>query len=89
MVYLLLAAADPCEFTDPDRFAPGRADTRHLAFGLGHHYCLGAQLARMEARIALTRFAERMVDPALAQDPPPYREHVNLRGPRALPIRVR
>jgi cytochrome P450 len=91
MVYLLLAAAhrDPREFTDPDRFAPGRTDTRHLAFGLGHHYCLGAPLARMEARIALTRFAERMVDPALAQDPPPYREHVNLRGPRALPIRVR
>jgi cytochrome P450 len=89
MVYLLLAAAhrDPREFTDPGRFALGRADVRHLAFGLGHHYCLGAPLARLEARVALTRLAERMVDPILVQDPPPYREHVNLRGPRALPVR--
>ncbi len=88
VVYLLLAAAqrDPRVFVDPDRFDPGRADARHLAFGLGPHYCLGAPLARLEARIALTRFAERMVAPELVQDPPPYREHVNLRGPRAVDI---
>jgi hypothetical protein len=44
-------------------------------------------LARLEARVALTRLAERMVDPVLVHDPPHYREHVNLRGPRALPVR--
>jgi cytochrome P450 len=89
LVYLLLAAAhrDPREFTEPDRFMPERPDAKHLAFGLGAHYCLGAPLARLEARIALSRFAARMIDPVSAQDPPPYREHVNLRGPRAVPVR--
>jgi cytochrome P450 len=88
-VYLLLAAAqrDPGEFAEPDRFDPGRADAKHLAFGLGPHYCLGAPLARLEARVALSHFTERIVRPTLAQDPPPYREHVNLRGPLALPVR--
>lgn len=88
LVYLLLAAAhrDPDEFAEPDRFLPGRPDAKHLAFGLGPHYCLGAPLARLEARVALSRFAARMIDPALAQDPPPYRDHVNLRGPRTVPL---
>ncbi|MFC0106049.1 cytochrome P450 [Kibdelosporangium aridum] len=87
-VYLMLAAAhrDPSQFDRPDVFDPNRTDLTHLAFGLGPHFCLGAPLARLEARIALTRFAQRVIDPAASQDPPPYREHLNLRGPRALPL---
>jgi cytochrome P450 len=88
MVILLLAAAhrDPDANPDPDRFDPHRTEIRHLGFGFGPHFCLGAPLARLEGRIALTRFAQRVREPKLVLDPPPYREHVNLRGPSELPI---
>jgi cytochrome P450 len=88
MVILLLAAAhrDPDANPDPDRFNPRRTELRHLGFGFGPHFCLGAPLARLEGRIALTRFAQRIREPELTADPPPYREHVNLRGPSELPI---
>ncbi|MBV8691518.1 MAG: cytochrome P450 [Actinobacteria bacterium] len=53
-VFVLLAAAnrDPDEFPDPDRFDVGRGSTTHLGFGHGVHFCLGAGLARLEARVA-------------------------------------
>lgn len=87
LIVLLLAAAnrDPEVFADPDRFDPARGD-RHLAFGLGQHFCLGAPLARLEAAVALTRFARRVRDPRLIDEQPPYREHVTLRGPARLPL---
>lgn len=87
LVVLLLAAAnrDPGVFTDPDRFDPARGD-RHLAFGLGQHFCLGAPLARLEAAVALMRFAQRVRDPRSACEQPPYRDHVTLRGPARLPV---
>ncbi|MEV6430742.1 cytochrome P450 [Nocardia sp. NPDC051463] len=87
LVLMLIAAAqrDPTAFTDPDRFDPTR-DNRHLAFGLGAHFCLGAPLARLEGRVAVTRFAQRVRSPGCAIDPPPYRAHVNLRGPAAIPL---
>ncbi|PXX61588.1 cytochrome P450 [Nocardia tenerifensis] len=87
LVVMLIAAAhrDPAVFPDPDRFDPAR-DNRHLAFGLGAHFCLGAPLARLEARVALTRFAQRVEVPRLTTDPPVYREHVNLRGPAHMPV---
>ena len=51
---------DPAVFEDPDRFEPGRANVRkHLAFGLGAHFCLGAQLARAETRSALRTLLDR------------------------------
>ncbi|MFC9993750.1 cytochrome P450 [Nocardia sp. NPDC127526] len=83
----IIAAAnrDPEVFPDPTTFDPTR-DNRHLSFGLGAHFCLGAPLARLEARIAVTRFAQRVQAPRLLADPPRYRPHINLRGPAALPI---
>ncbi|TYB62364.1 cytochrome P450 [Nonomuraea sp. PA05] len=82
LVILLLAAAhrDPEANADPDRFDPARAQVRHLGFSAGPHFCLGAPLARLEGRVALDAFARRVREPRLVADPPPYREHINLRG---------
>ncbi len=44
---------DPDEFSDPETFDPARAPNRHIAFGEGVHFCLGAPLARLEARVAM------------------------------------
>ncbi len=61
---LLLASAnrDPRAFPDPDRFDLDRDTSGLLSFGTGTHYCLGANLARLEARLTLERVMERMGD---------------------------
>jgi cytochrome P450 len=57
-------------FADPNRFDVTRADARlHLAFSAGIHYCLGAQLARLEAAVALQTLFERFPDLVLAGTP--------------------
>jgi cytochrome P450 len=69
-VLLLVASAnrDPRRYTDPDVFDIHRDDIQHLTFGFGPHYCLGANLARLEGRVALdellNRFPEWDVDEA-------------------------
>lgn len=85
-VVLLLASGnrDPARFADPDRFDPDRPDNRHLGFGGGLHYCVGAPLARIEAEVALVSLARRLKNPRLVEDPPPYRPGASLRGPRHL-----
>ncbi len=69
------ANRDPAVFERSDRFEPGRANVRkHLAFGLGNHFCLGAQLARAETRSALRALLERWprVELDRASSSPPY-----------------
>lgn len=85
-IVLLLASGsrDPAQFPHPDRFDIDRAGNRHLGFGGGAHYCVGAPLARLEAQIALRELARRLVRPRLVEDPPPYRANAALRGPREL-----
>jgi cytochrome P450 len=84
-VILALAAAnrDPEHVPHPDRFDPDR-QVEHLTFSSGIHYCFGAALARLEAQIALSQLANRLHNPRLVTDPPPYRPSPVLRGPRHL-----
>ena len=84
-VVLLLAAAgrDPDQHEDPLRLDPART-SGHLAFSAGIHYCLGAALARLEARVALSALARRLAQPQLGKLS--YRENRVLRGPAVLEI---
>lgn len=70
-VMLLWGAAnhDDREFADPECFDVDRKVTRHLAFGHGVHYCLGANLARLEARAAFEEWHRRFPDYELAGEP--------------------
>ncbi|MCE0504226.1 cytochrome P450 [Roseivivax sp. GX 12232] len=70
-VGLLLASAgrDPAACADPDRFDPTRAPVKHLAFGGGIHFCVGAPLARLELNLALPILFERLPELALAKAP--------------------
>lgn len=68
-VSLAAAAHDPAVHADPHRFDITRKDTRHVAFGGGAHFCLGAPLARAEAQIAVSRVFERFPKLRLADRP--------------------
>ena len=86
---LLAAGHDPARHADPHRFDIERADTTHLAFGGGAHFCLGAPLARAEAQIAITALFERL--PGLRLDPLYAIEHKRapvFNGLEALWVRV-
>ena len=62
LLHLMIGAAnhDPAQFVQPDRLDLDREDRRHLGFGAGLHYCLGAPLARLEAEVALAATLERL-----------------------------
>ncbi|SDK72006.1 Cytochrome P450 [Nonomuraea maritima] len=88
-VMALIGAAnrDPAVFSDPDRFDVTREPGRHLAFGLGIHFCLGATLARMEGEIALSALAAAAPGLALVDEHPPYKGNLVLRGLAELRVR--
>lgn len=81
------AARQADRFPDPDNFDIRRSDARrHLAFGKGIHLCAGANLARLEADIALNSLMDRLPSPKLAKQELQYYPNVTIRGPRALYI---
>jgi len=84
-----LAAAhrDPAVIERPDEFDPHRAAVRHLAFGLGPHFCLGAPLARLEAAVALSAVTRRFPQARLSGEPT-YKPHVTLRGMARLDVEM-
>ena len=62
MPWLMSANRDPEVFSDPNRFDIRRDPNRHISFGAGVHFCLGAPLARLETKIALSAILERLCD---------------------------
>ncbi|MFF5860740.1 cytochrome P450 [Streptomyces sp. NPDC012751] len=89
LVVVADADRDPARFADPGRFDIRRPERGHIAFGHGIHYCLGAPLARLEARIAVRALLERCPGLALDTDPAAvtWRAGMLVHGPRRLPVR--
>ena len=89
MVVTALGAAnrDPAQFPDPDRLDVTRRDVRHISFGYGIHFCLGAPLARVEGQIALGTLLRRAPGLALAEPSPEWRESSVLRGLKRLRVK--
>ena len=88
LVITALGAAnrDPAQFADPDRLDVTRKDPRHISFGFGIHFCLGAPLARVEGQLALGTLLRRAPDLALAEVNPEWRESSVLRGLKRLNV---
>lgn len=88
---LLLAAAnrDPAAFTDPENLDVARDEERALSFSHGIHYCLGAQLARLEGEIAFRALLDAFSEIELVSDEIEWGDNTILRGPKRLPLRVR
>ena len=90
LLNLCIGAAnrDPEQFEDPDRLRLARKPNRHLAFGSGPHLCLGVNLARLEAKVAISRFIDRF--PNYRPSGPPTRSvRARFRGFLAIPIEIR
>ncbi|MFB9991391.1 cytochrome P450 [Deinococcus oregonensis] len=92
LVFAVLASAnrDETQFVRPDDLDLTRSPNRHLAFGLGVHYCVGAPLARMEAQIALSSLVARFPDLHLGALPQAlrWRPLLLLRGLETLPVQL-
>jgi cytochrome P450 PksS len=84
------ANRDERHFPDPDKLDVGREPNRHLSFGLGAHFCLGAALARMEGQIALGTLLRRLPGLRLAVEPGAlrWRPGLVLRGLKGLPVAI-
>lgn len=89
-VFAIINAAnrDEAYFTEPDRLDIGRMPNRHLTFGQGIHFCLGAQLARLEARIALPLLLDRFPELAPGESDPVWLDALIMRGLKSLPVRL-
>lgn len=89
--FLTAANRDPAVFANPHQFDMTRHPNPHLSFGTGMHFCLGFQLARVEAAIALERVLARFPDVRLAVEPDRiiWRKRVGIRSLTKLPVQLR
>jgi len=89
-VVLVLGSAnrDPERFPHPDRLDLARDVRRHAGFGLGVHYCLGAPLARVEARIGLAELLRRLPHLSPGTRPPRYAQDLVFHGPARMTVRA-
>ena len=87
-VFAMVNAAnhDPEVFEAAEKFDIGRTPNRHLTFNHGIHFCLGAPLARAEARIAISRLLARFPNLAIAPGTIEYMDTLTMRGVRAMPM---
>lgn len=87
-VLLSLGAAnhDPAQFANPDELNLRRMENRHLAFGQGIHYCLGAPLARVEAEIAFNTLLQRLQEPRLVTTELEWSPSLVFRAMRVFPM---
>ena len=87
-VLCMLGAAnrDPKKFKDPNQFNPKRLNNEHLAFSAGPHFCIGAQLARLEGQIALLNLVQRFPQMKLTGPRPEWASTFGLRGLKSLPV---
>jgi cytochrome P450 len=87
-VHLMYGAAnrDPKKFPNPNQFDPARRGNEHFGWGSGIHTCFGGPLARLEVNVALETFLQRVENPRLVVNPPPYRRSNVFRGPQHLLI---
>jgi cytochrome P450 len=83
------ANRDPRQFPDADRVDVGRQPNRHLAFGWGIHFCLGAPLSRLEAALAFRSVLDRLPDLELVDVTQRWRPWLFFRGLEELPLRWR
>jgi cytochrome P450 len=90
MVMLAYGAADrdPAAFADPDRIIIDRAENRHAAFGLGIHRCVGANLARMEIRVAVEEWLGEFPDFTLSPGAVVKWSSGSVRGPLQIPVTI-
>jgi hypothetical protein len=82
------ANRDPAQYVDPDRLDVTRKEIRHLAFGHGIHFCLGAPLARLESQTALLALVQRFPRMRLAVAEPKRGDNILLRGLAELPVTI-
>jgi hypothetical protein len=82
------ANRDPAQFDHADQIVIDREVNRHAAFGLGIHRCVGSHLARMELRVALEVWLERIPEFSLADPAAVTWSAGQIRGPRALPLHI-
>lgn len=85
---ILSAHRDESHYPDADRFDIERKDKRHLAFGLGRHFCVGSALGRLEAQEGLSALAERLPEPRVAVDNPSWIPYAGIRRYRELPLEL-